>query len=143
MKYFKAMCRVESNLAGIYNIHDGFLSRDLQLTVFQVQQRAQEPQYVSEHISNSSFKILLSAIWPCRTPNTVRWCHFFSYCPHFWQKVNVSGFQNSVEIYKAIHLPRLLLALMLQILSPQPLLLSTSDLNSTSLPQIVARSSLT
>ena len=32
--------------------------------VFQIQHRAREPQYVCEHISNSSFKFLLPAIWP-------------------------------------------------------------------------------
>ena len=108
MQYVKAMSGRESNLAGIYNVHDGFLSKNLQHMVFRIQQRAQEPQYVFEHISNSSFKFLLLAIWPTE----------LQMLPSFWQKVKVNGCENSVEIYKAIHLPSLLLARMLQILSP-------------------------
>lgn len=40
-----------------------FLPRVLQYTVFQIQHRAQELQYVFEDKNNSSFKFLLSAIW--------------------------------------------------------------------------------
>lgn len=58
------MCELQSNLAGIYHIHDGFLSKDFQHMVFQIQHRAQEPQYVFVHITNNSFKFLLSEIWP-------------------------------------------------------------------------------
>lgn len=54
----------ESNLAGISNIHDGFLSRDLQHMVFQFQHRAQELQYAFENISNSPSPYLPLALWP-------------------------------------------------------------------------------
>jgi len=51
----------------------------------------------------------------------------------------VNECEESVEIYKAIHLLILLLALILQILSQQPQFLSASGLNSASLLQISIR----
>ena len=109
--------------------------------VFQIQHRAWEPQYVCEHISNSSFKFLLPAIWPTE-PQILSVDVTSFQMPSVWQKVKVNGCENSVVIYKAIHLPGLLWARLLQILSPQPLLLSTLGLNSTRLPHTVSKSSL-
>lgn len=58
------MCGLESNLAGISNTHDDFLSKNLQHMVFQIQYEAQELEYVFWRQKNSSFKFLPSAIWP-------------------------------------------------------------------------------
>lgn len=84
--------------------------------VFQIQHRAREPQYACEHISNSSLKFLLPAIWPTE-PQILSVDVTSFQMPSVWQKVKLNGCDNSMVIYKAIHLPGLLWACLLQILS--------------------------
>lgn len=114
----------------------GFISRDLQHMVFPIPHGAQELQYGFEDVSNSPSRDHPLSSLAHRTPSTTGWCHFFSYFPHVGRQWKC---EKSVEVYKAILLSSLLLALILQILSPQTWLLNASGLNSTSLLQISIR----